>query len=182
MHNHTRLSITIVSITALSLASGAQDARGAPAASPGQTAFNFFVRKGLSKVQAAGVVGNLVQESGIHPGSVEAGGPGRGIAQWSLGGRWDRSANDNLRWYAAMHRMAPGALDTQLDFIWYELMTFRGYGLAALRAASTVAQATHAFAASFEACGACNEPRRIAFAQSALRAYGGATRIARRRP
>ncbi|MBL8929149.1 MAG: hypothetical protein JNL54_03385 [Kineosporiaceae bacterium] len=39
---------------------------------------------------ATGVVGNLEVESGVNPRSVEPGGPGRGIAQWSVGGRWDQ--------------------------------------------------------------------------------------------
>jgi len=181
MHKHTQLPITIISIIILSLAGDAPLA-AAPAQSPGQTAFNFFVSKGLSKPQAAGIVGNLVQESGINPSSVQPGGPGRGVAQWSVGARWDRSANDNLQWYATSHHMAAGALATQLNFIWYELTAFQGYGLRALRAASTVALATHVFAASFEACGVCNEPRRIAAAQSALQSFGGTTRLARRRP
>src|SRR5882724_9083599 len=49
-----------------------------------QTAFNFFAAKGLTELQSAGVVGNLIQESSMNPGAVEfGGGPGRGIAQWS---------------------------------------------------------------------------------------------------
>src|SRR5262245_59249479 len=59
-------------------------------------AFTFFVSKGLTPIQAAGIVGNLDQESGVDPNSVQyGGGPGRGIAQWSVGGRWDTSTNDN---------------------------------------------------------------------------------------
>src|SRR5580658_5394526 len=55
-------------------------------------AFDFFVGKGLSKDQAAGIVGNLDQESGMDPTIWQyGGGPGRGIAQWSAGGRWDTS-------------------------------------------------------------------------------------------
>src|SRR6478609_5553836 len=62
-------------------------------------AFDFFVAKGLTNFQAAGIVGNLDQESGVNPASVQAGGPGRGIAQWSVGGRWDTSSNDNVLAY-----------------------------------------------------------------------------------
>src|ERR1041384_917946 len=61
-----------------------------------EAAFMFFVGKGLSAVQAAGVVGNLDQESQMNPNAAQPGGPGRGIAQWSVGGRWDTSANDNV--------------------------------------------------------------------------------------
>src|SRR4051812_26829508 len=57
-----------------------------------KAAYDFFVAKGLTPFQAAGIVGNLDQESGVNPASVQfGGGPGRGIAQWSVGGRWDSS-------------------------------------------------------------------------------------------
>ncbi|HEX4419628.1 MAG TPA: phage tail tip lysozyme [Kofleriaceae bacterium] len=139
-----------------------------------QTAFNYFVSKGLTKVQSAGVVGNLMQESSVNPASVEfGGGPGRGIAQWSVGGRWDTSKSDNATWYASAHKLSRGALNTQLDFIWYELTTFSGYGLAQLKAATTVTAAVAAFQDKFEICGTCDSSKRITYAQQALSAYGG---------
>src|SRR5215510_6834875 len=55
-----------------------------------KTAYDYFVGKGLTNFQSAAVVGNLDQESGVNPTISQAGGgPGRGIAQWSTGGRWD---------------------------------------------------------------------------------------------
>src|SRR5262249_30905966 len=66
-----------------------------------EAAFLFFVGQGLTDIQAAGVVGNLDQESQMSPRSVQPNGPGRGIAQWSVGGRWDTSANDNLLAFAS---------------------------------------------------------------------------------
>jgi hypothetical protein len=141
-----------------------------------QSAFNFFVSKGLTKIQAAGVVGNLMQESSVNPASVEfGGGPGRGIAQWSVGGRWDTSHNDNATSFASTHGVSRAALSTQLNFIWYELTTFPGYGLASLRAATTVTQAVTAFQDKFEICGTCDSSRRITFAQQALTAFGTST-------
>ena len=54
-------------------------------------AFDFFLAKGLTPVQSAGIIGNLDQESGMDPTIWQyGGGPGRGIAQWSAGGRWVR--------------------------------------------------------------------------------------------
>ena len=53
-----------------------------------QTAFNYFVAKGLTKEQSAGIVGNLIQESSVLPTAIEYDGdPNRGIAQWSVDGR-----------------------------------------------------------------------------------------------
>lgn len=139
-----------------------------------QSAFNFFVTKGLSKVQAAGVIGNLMQESGVNPAAVQyGGGPGRGIAQWSVGGRWDHDAGDNVTAYASARGQNRWALATQLDFTWYELTTFSGYGLGELRAASTVSAAVIAFQDRFEGCGQCDQSQRIQLAQQALSAYGG---------
>jgi hypothetical protein len=135
-------------------------------------AFDYFVGKGLTPFQAAGIVGNLDQESGVNPNSVQSGGPGRGIAQWSVGGRWDTSPGDNAAAFASQHGMALGALNTQLNFIWFELTTFSGYGLAQLRAANTISAAVTAFQDKFEICGQCDSTNRINFASQALSTLG----------
>jgi hypothetical protein len=135
-------------------------------------AFDFFVGKGLTSFQAAGIVGNLDQESNDDPTSVQAGGPGRGIAQWSAGGRWDTDSNDNVLWYAGVEGLSSTSLQLQLDFIWYELTTFSGYGLAALKASTNVTDATIAFETDFEGCGTCDQANRISYAEAALAAYG----------
>ena len=138
-----------------------------------KTAFNFFVSKGLSKVQAAGIIGNLMQESSVNPNAVEfGGGPGRGIAQWSVGGRWDTSHDDNVTWYANAHGLNRWALTTQLDFVWFELTT-DGYGYSTLKSATTVAGAVTAFQDKYEICGTCDQTNRIKYANEALADYGG---------
>jgi len=138
-----------------------------------KTAFDYFVGKGLTDVQAAGIVGNLDQESSMDPTVKQyGGGPGRGIAQWSVGGRWDTDHDDNVLWYAKDKGLSAETLTLQLDFIWYELETFSGYGLKALRDATTVSGATVAFETDFEGCGECDQSNRIAYAESALSAYG----------
>jgi tail lysozyme len=137
------------------------------------SAYDFFVSKGLTSVQSAGVVGNLIQESSVVPTAIEYdGGPGRGIAQWSVGGRWDTDSGDNLVTYASTHADDPWALDTQLDFIWYELASYSSYGLAELQASGNVTDATIAFQDRFEVCGTCDETTRIEYAEQVLGAYG----------
>jgi hypothetical protein len=137
-----------------------------------QPAFEYFVGKGLTPFQAAGIVGNLDQESGVDPGAVQyGGGPGRGIAQWSVGGRWDTSTNDNVLAYASMQGKPSGSLDLQLDFIWYELTNI-GYGFAQLKATTNVTDATLTFMDKYEICGTCASSQRIAYAQAVLDAYG----------
>jgi hypothetical protein len=135
-------------------------------------AFDYFVSKGLTEIQSAAIVGNLQQESTTNPHSVQPGGPGRGIAQWSVGARWNVTHRDNMAWFAKDQGVSATSLDAQLDFIWYELENFPGYGLAALRNASTIASATFVFQKDFEACGACNNSHRVSYAKAVLAAYG----------
>lgn len=138
-----------------------------------KTAFDFFVSKGLTAVQAAGIVGNLDQESGMNPKIKQfGGGPGRGIAQWSAGGRWDSSKNDNAVAFAKGKGIDVYALKTQLEFVWYELTTFPGYGLESLKDAKDVTTSVRVFMKKFEVCGACADAKRISFAKAALAAYG----------
>ncbi len=130
-----------------------------------QHAFNFFVGKGLSDIQAAGIIGNLDQESQMNPNAVQPNGVGHGVAQWSEPGRWD-----DLIVYANSIGQSPWSLDVQLAFVWRELPS---YGLTRLRTATDVATATIAFENDYEMCGNCAEASRINYARAALAAYGG---------
>lgn len=139
-----------------------------------KTAFNYFVSKGLTEIQAAGVVGNLMQESSVRPTAVEyGGGPGRGIAQWSVGGRWNKDPS-NVVSFAAARGLDRWALRTQLDFIWHELTVVGGFGYNELRAATTLSAAVVAFQNKYERCGTCAQGKRLTYAQQALAEYGGA--------
>jgi hypothetical protein len=138
-----------------------------------QAAFDFFLQKGLSDFQAAGIVGNLDQESGVDPTIAQyGGGPGPGLAQWSVGGRWDTTHNDNVLAYATQKSENAKSLNLQLEFIWYE-MTQIGYGYSALQATTNVTDATIAFMAKYEICGTCASSQRVAYAKDVLAAYGG---------
>ena len=137
-----------------------------------EKAFRFFVGKGLTKKQAAGVVGNLDQESGMDPTIRQfGGGPGRGIAQWSVGGRWDTYAGDNLVAYATSRGTGRWTLSTQLNFIWFELTKFSYYGLSSLRASTTISAAVTAFQDRFEGCGDCKTAARVSYANAAYNRY-----------
>src|ERR1700722_5235047 len=141
-----------------------------------QAAYQYFVGKGLTSFQAAGIVGNLQQEAGVDPTSTQyGGGPGRGVAQWSAGGRWDADGNDNAVWYAQTTAQSVWTLSLQLDFVWYELETFSGYGLAPLRGTTNVTNATIVFETDFEGCGTCDQSSRIAYAEAVLAAYGSSS-------
>lgn len=170
----TRRSLAGLLAGAVVAVLGVVAAPSALAASNDEIAFDYFVSKGLTKQQSAGIVGNLIQESGspINPYADQVGGPGMGIAQWSEGGRWDTDYRDNLVWYAGLSGRSRYALAAQLDFTWYELTTFSGYGLSDLRAATSVSTATTVFMQEFERCGTCATTQRIAYADDVLARYG----------
>lgn len=138
-----------------------------------QAAFTYFVGAGYTKVQSAGIVGNLMQESGssIDPRASQPGGAGRGIAQWSVGGRWDRNTNDNAVWYAGQQGQSVWSLNLQLKFVTYELNTFSSYGKSTLKAATTLDAAVRAFESRFEICGDCQHATRVRYAQQVYNAY-----------
>ena len=146
-----------------------------------KAAYDYFIGKGLSNFQAAGVVGNLDQESGVNPTISQAGGGvGRGIAQWSTGARWDTAKGDNVLEYAMQQGQSAMSLGLQLDFIWYELSTFPNYGLAPLKASTNITDATTAFEDKYEGCvyanyPECALPQRITYAKNVLAAFGANT-------
>jgi hypothetical protein len=80
-------------------------------------AFRYYVNKGLAPHIAAGIVGNLYQESGLKTSAVEKSNTanGRGIAQWDVRDRW----KGLLKWANNNHR-DPYDLKTQLDYVLVE--------------------------------------------------------------
>jgi hypothetical protein len=110
-------------------------------------AFEYLTTKGLSNRHAAGVVGNLwVESNGVSPKSRQfGGGPGRGIAQWTVNERWL-----GLLAMARARGVDPETLRVQLDFLWHELTSSYRSALVALESAPTVRDATVAFQNKYE--------------------------------
>lgn len=143
-----------------------------------EIAFNYFVSKGLSKEQAAGIVGNLQAESSIDPRSVQPDGDGRGIAQWDKDDRWI-----NLQNFARGSGQDPLILETQLQFIWFELTgepptpgaqgNSENAAYQDLITKTTVRDATISFLDKYERAGVRAPEKRIAFAQQAFDAFSG---------
>lgn len=131
-------------------------------------AFNFFRSIGYTRAQSAGVVGNLMQESGtsVNPRASQPGGPGRGIAQWSVGDRWDTLVS-----WAQGRGEDPWALQTQLEFIQHELDTQGWLGKSQLTSATTVYDATVAFEDNYERCGDCQTSTRVSYATQVYNAH-----------
>lgn len=82
--------------------------------------YNYYIGKGLTKEQAAGVAGNAMAESGGDPTIVSASGNYLGIFQWDRANRWAR-----LLEYAAANSLDPNTLEAQLGFS-FEEATRRG--------------------------------------------------------
>jgi hypothetical protein len=182
MHRSTILASLALSLVTLfagcagsGSVSGNHDDHGSQAITESdsdQVAFDFFLAKGLTPVQCAGIVGNLDQESGMDPTIWQYdGGPGRGIAQWSAGERWDTTPNANVLWYAGQMGEDAYSLNLQLEFIWWEL-TNEGYGYSDLTAATNVTDAVIAFQDEYEICGQCDSSNRIDHANAALAQFG----------
>lgn len=110
--------------------------RGAQAA---QQAFSFFTGKGYTPEQSAGIVGNLMHESGMNPSLSGDGGTSAGLAQFH------NERLTALRQFAAERGQAPTDFQTQLQFIDSELHGKEGGTLAKLQGAKTPEQAAAAF-------------------------------------
>ena len=117
--------------------------------SNGEKAFNYFLNKGFSNEQSAGIVGNLAIESGPElitttdkPASI-LGGKLRGIAGWGTT-RYRR-----LRNFAGVNNLNITLLQTQLDFIMHDLENNPSLGLSQLKSTTTVPHATSAFATRY---------------------------------
>jgi hypothetical protein len=136
------------------------------------TVFRYLQSAGYSKIAAAGVVGNLAQESGNELNPYATDGTGHGIAQWSAGGRWDTSSSDNMVWYAGTLGQSAYAISAEEQFINYELGHFSRYGKAQLTSATTVNGATVAFQTYYEICGSCQTSTRESYAATAYRMFG----------
>jgi len=133
-----------------------------------EMAFRYFVDKNLTPEQAAAFVGNFQQESGVNPQShQDGGGAGRGIAQWSVGGRWPGVIN-----LAKEQGKSEWDLSVQLDFVWQELHTSYAPALNALLAATNIEDMVTIISEKYEQAGTPEMSKRIAYAKKVLELYG----------
>lgn len=107
----------------------------------GSQIVNFFMNKGLTKNQAKGIYGNIMQESGGKHNIVSRDGHNSyGLAQWT-GTRKAR--------LFSKYGTNP-TVNQQLEYLWDELNSTEKGALNALRNTSTVADATKVFMQKFE--------------------------------
>ncbi|WP_213775433.1 phage tail tip lysozyme [Bradyrhizobium sp. dw_78] len=98
-----------------------------------------LIAKGYSPIAAAGIVGNVVHESGVDPTAVGDNGTSGGLAQWH------NERLTALKAFAAAQGKPVSDLQTQVDFIDHELHTTEAGTLAKLQAATTPEDAAGAF-------------------------------------
>ena len=122
-----------------------------------QIAWNFLKGQGFTDYQAAGIMGNLTQEHHFETSDTVG---GIGIAQWTGGRRT-----------ALLSRSDPYNIYTQLEYLMEELNGQYYTVQNALRAATTIEEATQIFQNQFERCGICREEKRIGYAYDIYERY-----------
>ncbi len=151
-----------------------------------QKAFNFFLGKGLTPIQSAGILGNMQAESGVDPENIqEPGGrtrdptplttrsQGWGIIQWTPG--------------AKIIGLLQGAgittpvyeLGTQLEMVWWHMNNIAPPGgrniIEAFKQTTTIEQAVAVFEDKMERPQVSGNPIRIRYANDVLKLYGGSS-------
>lgn len=99
---------------------------------------------GLNKAGAAGVLGNIVNESSFDPNALGDGGTSYGICQWH-NSRWE-----DLKKYCNSHNLDWKTLDGQLEFLNYELKTKYGGVYSTLKSVANTEQG--AYDAAYKWC------------------------------
>ena len=144
-----------------------KEVKPAPIKGSPEYIINKLVNGGLTKTAAIGVVANLKAESNLDPGIKQiGGGPGRGLAQWEKGGRYDTDPI-NLNKFAAKKGTNWADLDTQIDFILYEMDKHPEYKKVKeqLNKTDSVEKATLIFLKKYEKAGTPHTDKRLKYAK-----------------
>lgn len=124
--------------------------------------YGKLLSKGYSPEDAAAFVGNFMVESGpaLHPGAVGDNGNALGIAQWNGPRKRD------LEEFARKRGTDPTDLDTQIDFLDFELNNPKGEAAAwaAIRRATTVEEKAALVSDLFERPGIPRRESRVGYA------------------
>ena len=115
--------------------------------------WNFLLANGFNRVQAAGIMGNLMQEHGFNT-------TGDGLAQWT-----------GSRKSALMSRSNPYNIYTQLEFLMFELNGRYSKVRDSILASSSIERSVVLFQDGFEGCSECVESSRIQFARNILASH-----------
>lgn len=132
------------------------------------TAYNYFVKKGLTAIAASAIVGNMKQESTVNPLALNSKSGAYGLAQW-LGSRLT----------LLKERSNYATMDVQLDYYWWELNHTETDALNVLKSytGSNASQLAIQYGQVFERYGDGEEGSRGKYAADIYKQYGngGAT-------
>lgn len=129
--------------------------------------YNRLIEGGLTPIAAVGIVANLKAESNLDPSLKQyRGGPGRGLAQWERGGRFDTD-RINLVKFAKKRGTSWTDLDTQIDFILYEMEVHPEYKRVKrdINKVDDVEEATLLFLKRYEKAGIPHTTKRLSYAE-----------------
>jgi peptidoglycan hydrolase-like protein with peptidoglycan-binding domain len=124
--------------------------------SDANTVIDFFVGKGLSRAQAAGIAGNIQSESRFNPAAVGDSGKAIGLAQWR------DSRRERLNSWTEENGYDPTTVDGQLEYLWWELNNTEKNALTNLKQTDTPSDAAYSFAKYFERQTTINPERQSA--------------------
>lgn len=126
-----------------------------------EEAMNFFMSKGWTKEQSAGIVGNLVQESNLNPEAYNKKENAQGIAQWR---------NGRVQRFEQMHgkSVRSASFREQLEFVNWELNNTHKSAGDALKKTKTTEQATSVIDKQYEISAGTELSTRIANANNLL--------------
>lgn len=119
--------------------------------------WDYLISKGFSRVQTAGIMGNLMQEHRFNTSDSDG---GYGLVQWT------GSRREEL-----LLQPYPENIYTQLDFLMHELNTGYVYVRDNILASDSLESAVTIFQNQYERCGICRESKRIEFAQNILASH-----------
>lgn len=113
-------------------------------------AMDFFISKGWTEEQAAGIVGNLIKESSLDPRAYNKSGieESFGLAQWNSVGSPERVAN--AKRVMGVSDIRKATFDQQLEFIDWELKNTERTAADRLRNATTATVAAEQFDIFYE--------------------------------
>lgn len=109
--------------------------------------YDFYISKGLSPAQAAGIAGNAFAESNYNPQAFNPAGGGQG----AFGAfQWRADRQTGLRNFAKERGGEATDLMTQAEYAWHEMQNKESAALNALMTATNPAQAAEIFRRTFE--------------------------------
>ena len=131
--------------------------------------WSFLRSKGLSEEAAAGVMGNIQQESNFNPESTNSKSGAYGLFQWT-GGR-----KAGLKSYAKSQGKSASDINVQLDYFWKELNGSEKstMGVVTNDSYSSASEYAKAFESSYERSGGSAVSKRQTYAEKILAEFHG---------